>query len=247
LVELIRMTIEERKDALELGECVCADLHDGRLVGLYHGHGARRCPRVGARAGGLVSGRGRGSLVVVRVEGRGGLRKGGRRRLLGWRERCGRGRARRCSIGRRLLLQMGSSSPLRHEGQNCSGCGISTASQRHNWAGEGVQKQGEDRLHLFTSLGTAHGGGLGATKHSAPCKQEKILALRDTADANGRVVNGASNRPRNATGTPASCKDARRFPARNRVTTGGQYRVLRCEEWEAGGYAGQDRAERVRV
>jgi hypothetical protein len=40
LVELVGMAVEKGKDALELGERVCADFHDWRLIRLDHGHGA---------------------------------------------------------------------------------------------------------------------------------------------------------------------------------------------------------------
>jgi hypothetical protein len=41
LVELVGVTVEESKDAVELGERVCANVHDRRLVRLDHGNGAR--------------------------------------------------------------------------------------------------------------------------------------------------------------------------------------------------------------
>lgn len=40
LVQLVGVAVQEHEDALQLGQRVLANLHDGRLVSLYHGHGA---------------------------------------------------------------------------------------------------------------------------------------------------------------------------------------------------------------
>jgi hypothetical protein len=91
LVQLVGVAVQEREDALQLGERVLADLHDGRLVGLYHGQRARRLtPRAGVRARRVLlvveacGGDGeRGRVRFFRGHsphgGRGGRGRGGRR------------------------------------------------------------------------------------------------------------------------------------------------------------------------
>jgi hypothetical protein len=63
LVQLVRMAVQEGEDALQLRQRVLAYLHNGRLVRLYHGHGARGAAGVGTLAL-LLGGAGRGSPVV---------------------------------------------------------------------------------------------------------------------------------------------------------------------------------------
>lgn len=46
LVQLVGVTVQEHEDTLQLRESVLADLHDGRLVRLYHGQRARGAPLV---------------------------------------------------------------------------------------------------------------------------------------------------------------------------------------------------------
>ena len=40
LVQLVGVAVQEHEDALQLRQRVLAHFHDGRLVCLYHGHGA---------------------------------------------------------------------------------------------------------------------------------------------------------------------------------------------------------------
>jgi hypothetical protein len=77
LVELVGVAVEEGEYAEQLRERVSPQLHDGRLVRLYHRHWALGGSRVGAL---VLSGRGRCALAVdVVVDGsRGGLRREGR-------------------------------------------------------------------------------------------------------------------------------------------------------------------------
>jgi hypothetical protein len=51
---------------------------------------------------------------------------------------------------------------------------------------------------------------------------KRLLVLASHRVANGRVVDGTNDQPRNATGAPASCNGTKRCRSRNRVTTGGQ-------------------------
>jgi hypothetical protein len=50
LVQLVRVTVQEGEDALQLGQRVLADLHDWRLVRLDHRHWADGGSRVAAVA-----------------------------------------------------------------------------------------------------------------------------------------------------------------------------------------------------
>jgi hypothetical protein len=68
LVQLVRMAVQEHEDALQLGQRVLADLHDGRLVCLNHRHWADGGSRVAAVA--LGSSAGGWAFVVIRVQGR---------------------------------------------------------------------------------------------------------------------------------------------------------------------------------
>jgi hypothetical protein len=152
------MTVEESKDALQLGQRVGTDIHDRRLVCLYHGHGARGWARVGAAA--LVMRRGRSTLVMVHVEGSGRLlegRGGGRR---------GAGRGGRRGRGR-LLLQVGRATPLRHEGEHygrrrcqytCRNEQALTHASRAAGEGDGIG-EGSGQRHSLTSLRTPHDYG----------------------------------------------------------------------------------------
>jgi hypothetical protein len=91
LVQLVGVAVQEHEDALQLGEGVLADLHDGRLVCLYHGQRARRLtPRARVRARRVLLGveacgrdgeRGRVRFFRRRGPdgGRGGRGRGGRR------------------------------------------------------------------------------------------------------------------------------------------------------------------------
>jgi hypothetical protein len=95
LIQLVRVAVQEREDALQLGQRVLANLHNGRLVRLYHRHGARRAARVRALA--LLGRIGRDALAVKVIQRCGRLceRVRGRRRLrgrLGGRGRCWAGR-----------------------------------------------------------------------------------------------------------------------------------------------------------
>lgn len=105
LVQLVRVAVQEHEDALQLGQRVLADLHDGRLVRLYHGHGAGRAAGVCALALRLGGGR-RGALAVEVVQRRGTLseRVGGRRRLRGRLRGGGRRWAGRGCGGRGVCL-----------------------------------------------------------------------------------------------------------------------------------------------
>jgi hypothetical protein len=46
MVQLVRVAVQKGKDTLQLRQCVLTNLHYGRLVRLYHGHGTRRSRRV---------------------------------------------------------------------------------------------------------------------------------------------------------------------------------------------------------
>lgn len=60
LVQLIGVAVQEGEDGLQLRGCVVADVHEGRLEGLYHGQGAARVaaiPAPGVARRGRVYGR----------------------------------------------------------------------------------------------------------------------------------------------------------------------------------------------
>ena len=74
LIQLVRVAVQEGEDALQLGQRVLAYLHDGRLVRLYHGHGARGAAGVGTLAL-LLGCAGRGSPAVEVIQRGGRFRK----------------------------------------------------------------------------------------------------------------------------------------------------------------------------
>lgn len=62
VVQLVGVAVEQREDGLQLRNRVLVDLHDHRLIGLYHGHGSCAIPR---RAISVAAGR----VNVVDVDG----------------------------------------------------------------------------------------------------------------------------------------------------------------------------------
>lgn len=62
MVQLVGVAVEQRKDGLQLRNCVLVDLHDHGLVRLDYGHGSCAIPQ---RTGSAAAGR----LDVVDVDG----------------------------------------------------------------------------------------------------------------------------------------------------------------------------------